>query len=376
VFPPASAAPPPGRRRSPARRWLGAAVTVVLLVAVFGFLFPKLADYGEAWDSLNDLDGAGWVALVVVAIWNLLALVPLVIVSLPGVRFGQAFLDMSAGTAVANSVPAGSAIGIGVNWAMFDSWGFTPTEYTLSSLVTGMWNNFVKLGLPVIALVLLALTGDLRAEFVPAAIVGVAVMAVTIVAFALLLRSDRLAAAIGERIGAVASAIGRRLHHDLGSRQAWGERAVQFRERTVGLIHDRWVALSITALVGHLSLWLVLLVAVRAVGISEAQVSWTEVLAAFAFVRLISAIPITPGGLGVVELGLTAALASGQTSQVANQAAAAVLLYRALTYLLPIPVGVACYVYWRVSRRRHPVGDRRNPEHRLPDGDDAAPAHR
>ena len=43
-------------------------------------------------------------------------------------------------------------------------------------------------------------------------------MAVTIVAFVLLLRSDRLAAAIGERIGAVASAIGRRLHHDLGSR--------------------------------------------------------------------------------------------------------------------------------------------------------------
>ena len=36
-----------------------------------------------------------------------------------------------------------------------------------------------------------------------------------------------------------------------------------------------------------------------------------EVVASFAFVRLISAIPITPGGLGVVELGLTAALASG-----------------------------------------------------------------
>src|SRR5207248_8036043 len=129
---------------------------------------------------------------------------------------------------------------------------------------------------------------------------------------------------------------------------------IRFRHRSVDLINRRWPALTVTALVGQLSLYVVLLVAVRAVGLSNDEVSWTEVLAAFAFVRLISAIPITPGGLGVVELGLTAALASGEPSSVANQAAAAVLLYRALTYLLPIPVGMGCYVYWRVSRRRHP----------------------
>ena len=127
---------------------------------------------------------------------------------------------------------------------------------------------------------------------------------------------------------------------------------------------------------GHLSLALVLLVSLRAVGVSESEVSWARVLAVFAFVRLISAVPITPGGLGVVELGLTAALASGEPSTVANQAAAAVLLYRALTFLLPIPVGVGCYGYWRISRRRHPEGDRRSRERRQPDGGDAAPAHR
>jgi len=349
---------------------------VVLLVAVFGFLFPKLADYGDVWDSLGELDTQGWVALVIVAAWNLVALVPLVVVSLPGLRVRDAFLNMSAGTAIANSVPAGSAIGVGVNWAMFDSWGFTPAEYTLATLVSGMWNNFVKLGLPVVALVLLALSGDLRGSFVPAAIVGVAVMAVTIVVFTLLLRSDRLAAAIGRPIGRVVSAIGRRLHHDLGTQEQWAERAVHFREQSVDLIRQRWIALSVTALIGHLSLFLVLLVAVRAVGISQSQVSWTEVLAAFAFVRLISAIPITPGGLGVVELGLTAALANGESSTVANQAAAAVLLYRALTYLLPIPIGVVCYLYWRVSRLRRPAADPRSPEHPQPDAGGSAPAHR
>jgi len=205
---------------------------------------------------------------------------------------------------------------------------------------------------------MLALTGDLRGSFVPAAIVGVGVMAVTIAGFALLLRSDQLAATIGMKVGAVVGWFARRIGRPLNPID-WGERAVHFRERSVQLIRQRWLALSVTAVVGHLSLWLVLLVAVRAVGITQSQVSWVEVLAAFAFVRLISAIPITPGGLGVVELGLTAALASGESSTVTAQAAAAVLLYRALTYLLPIPVGVGCYVFWRVNRSW-----RRTPEQR------------
>jgi uncharacterized protein (TIRG00374 family) len=74
-------------------------------------------------------------------------------------------------------------------------------------------------------------------------------------------------------------------------------------------------------------------------------VGWVEVLAVFAFVRLLSALPVTPGGVGVVELGLTAGLvaAGGNRAKVV----AAVLVFRALTYLLPIPVGVLTYVVWR-----------------------------
>lgn len=337
------------------RRWLGVGVTVVLVVAVFGFLLPKLADYRDVWEELGELDTTGWVALIVVGVWNLFALTPLVMVSMPGVRFSQAFVDTTAGTAVANAVPGGSAIGVAINWAMFDSWGFTPAEYTLGTLVSGVWNNFMKLGLPVVALALLAISGDLRPSFVPAAIIGVVMMVVVIVGFTLLLRSEALAMVIGTKVGNVVAPVARWFGRDLGG-PAWGAEAARFRERSIDLIRRRWVALTVTALVGHLSLWLVLLVAVRAVGISQSDVSWTEILAAFAFVRLISAIPITPGGLGVVELGLTAALASGQSSTVADQAAAAVLLYRALTYLLPIPIGAACYVFWRINRswRRTP----------------------
>ncbi len=84
-------------------------------------------------------------------------------------------------------------------------------------------------------------------------------------------------------------------------------------------------------------------------GVSEAQVGWAEALGAFAFVRFLSAVPLTPGGVGIVELGLSAALvyAGGPRAEVV----AAVLAFRALTYLVQIPFGAITYAYWQHGRR-------------------------
>jgi uncharacterized protein (TIRG00374 family) len=103
--------------------------------------------------------------------------------------------------------------------------------------------------------------------------------------------------------------------------------------------------LTLSSLVGHLSLYAVLLVTLRDVGVSNDEVSWVQVLAVFAFVRLLTAIPLTPGGLGIVELGLIGGLttAGGNHAQVV----AAVLVYRILTYVAPIAFGVLTYLYWR-----------------------------
>src|SRR5205823_14805736 len=65
----------------------------------------------------------------------------------------------------------------------------------------------------------------------------------------------------------------------------------------------------------------------------------------FAFARLLTAVPLTPGGLGIVELALISGLtaAGGAHAQVV----AAVLVYRVLTYVIPIPFGLCTYVFWR-----------------------------
>ena len=108
--------------------------------------------------------------------------------------------------------------------------------------------------------------------------------------------------------------------------------------------------LTIATLVSHISLYLVLLVALRHVGVSQEDLSWIAVLAAFAFVRLISALPLTPGGVGVVELGYAAVMTIGLDDITSAQVVAAILVFRAVTYLLPIPLGLISYVTWRGNR--------------------------
>jgi hypothetical protein len=91
----------------------------------------------------------------------------------------------------------------------------------------------------------------------------------------------------------------------------------------------------------------VLLACLRGTGVSQAQVSWQTSLAAYAFVRLLTVLPITPGGLGITELGLVGVLAAGVGPRATAQVTAAVLLWRAVTFLPPIPLGAAAFLVWR-----------------------------
>jgi uncharacterized protein (TIRG00374 family) len=136
----------------------------------------------------------------------------------------------------------------------------------------------------------------------------------------------------------------------------WGQAAVRFSRQTSDLLHDRWLGISVATIVSHVSLYLVLLISLRHVGISEQEVSWITVLAGFSFVRLISALPITPGGVGIVELGYAAYLGIGLDSAAKAQVVAAVLVFRFITYFLPIPFGAGAYVYWR-ARHGHPAAE-------------------
>jgi uncharacterized protein (TIRG00374 family) len=113
-------------------------------------------------------------------------------------------------------------------------------------------------------------------------------------------------------------------------------------------LRRRWLPLTLATCAGQLSVFVVLVVCLRALGVDESQVTLTEAFAGWTFVRLLGSVPITPGGVGIVELGLTGALVGfgGPNDAVV----AAVLLYRVLTVLPTLVLGVVAGFLWRRLR--------------------------
>ena len=330
------------KRSSPAKMTLRVAVSLLLIAVIFWYLLKdiSLADVGAAITAMTWGELAG---LAVVAAWNLCTYAFVWMTVTPGLTFGRAMVMTQATTAITNTVPAGSAIGIGMTYAMLHSWGFSRSRTTIAVLVSGVWNAFAKLAIPVLALALVALQGSASGARITAALIGIAGLIAAVVVFALMLRSERMAEKVGVTAGRVASRLLALIRRP--PVHGWEIATVKFRNQTVDLLEHGWFPITAATVVSHLSLYLVLLVCLWDVGVSNAEVNWAEVLAVFAFARLATAIPLTPGGAGVVEAvlitGLTAA--GGDKPEVV----AAVLVYRALTWGLPILVGIVCLLWWR-----------------------------
>jgi len=343
--------PPAARRRSRTRLVVQVVVSLVLVVAILYFTVKKI-DPAQVWAAITAMTWLELAILGLLAVWNLCTYAFVWMTVTPGLGFWHAMVMTQSTTAVANTVPAGSAIGIGMTYTMLGSWGYSRSRSTTAVLVSGVWNSFIKLGLPVLALALVLLQGGAGGGRVTAALLGIAGLVAAIVVFALMLRSEEQARRFGLLAGRVASRLLRLVRRP--PVQGWELATVKFRGRTLELVEHRWVSITVSSLVSHLSLYLVLLVALRDVGVSQDEVGWAEVLAAFAFARLATAIPLTPGGVGFVEAVLITTLSAAGGDR--DQVVAAVLVYRALTWALPILVGVGCYLWWRRrSMRPAPV---------------------
>ena len=180
---------------------------------------------------------------------------------------------------------------------------------------------------------------------IAAAAIGLALLTAMAAGLGLLMRSESFALRAGRALQ-LALVMACRVVRRQASFDVPGS-LLGFRDQAGALITARGWRITATTAASNLTLWLVLLACLRGVGLSQAQVPWQTSLAAFAFVRLLTVLPITPGGLGITELGLIATLAAGAGHRASAQVTAAVLLYRAVTYLPPIPLGAIACLAWR-----------------------------
>jgi uncharacterized membrane protein YbhN (UPF0104 family) len=271
-------------------------VSLAIVGLVFWKFLPQFTSLSAVWSSVTAMTWLELTTLGLLAVWNLATYWFVMVSTMPGLTMGQAAVVTESSTAVSNTVPAGGAIGIGMSYAMYLSWGFSRSRASVSLLISGVWNNFAKLAMPVLALAILALQGSPSGGRLVAGLVGVAGLAGAVVVFGMLLHSQAAAARIGLGAAWVANALRRPFRRP--PVRGWDRATTKFRSRTVTLLKARWHWITVTTLVSHVSLYLVLLLALRHVGISNAKLGWAEVLAIFAFARLLTAIPFTPGGLG------------------------------------------------------------------------------
>jgi putative heme transporter len=321
----------------------GRLVAVVLVVGVFAFVLPRVADYGDVLDAIKGLSTLGTASLVIAALVNLATFAPPWMAAFPGLSYLHATVLSQASTAASSVLPGGDAVGIALSFSMLRRWGFTVEQVTVGSAATTVWNAFANVVFAVAAVAFLAIGGESHPLLTTASVIGVAAVAVAIALFAVALHDDDNARLVGSFAERLWNRIARLVRRKPVAN--WDERLVGFRQEAVGLLRRRWPGLTLSTLAGHLTVFLVLLVALRAVGVPSTDVSFAEVFASWALIRIITTIPITPGGLGVVELGLTGALVSfgGERAPVV----AAVLLYRVLTYVPPIAIGGVCLMVWR-----------------------------
>jgi uncharacterized protein (TIRG00374 family) len=328
------------------RGFLGGAATAIVVAGVFLFVLPRIADYRDVWDVLEGLGWTDVLVLVAVTVLNLVTFAPPWMVALPGLGFRQAFMLSQASTALSMVSPAGAAVGMAGSYTLLRSWRFSASAVALAVALTGVWNQLANLVFPIAALALLTGVDQDHPALRTAAFVGLAVLVLGLAAFAFALSSARRARRIAGLVARLTTRVKRWFRRDPVT---WGgEGLARFRAGALGLLRRRWHVLTAATLVGHLTVFLLLLVCLRLVGISGSEITWIQAFAAWSLIRILGALPITPGGVGIVEVGLSGALVAFGASNA--DAVAATLLYRAFAVLPTLGLGMFAAATWRRHR--------------------------
>ena len=329
-----------------ARPWFQGLVGTLVVVAAFAWALPRFAGYDQVWSALQRLDRSVLPLLVLVGAANLVAPSLAQVAALPGLRLREAVAVDWVTTTVTNLVPGGSALAIGLTWSMYRSFRLTTEAIARSVVVTGVWDAFVKLGTPLLAALWLATQRPVGLVLVQAAILGAVLFAIAAGLLAVVLAGPTTAATLGRLVDRLPT-----------TGDGWPRRLDDLRAETVTLLAGRWRSLTLATVAGHANLYLLLVVCLRAVGVERSVLGLAPALAAFAFGRLVTAIPITPGGIGLMEVGLVGALrAVGEAPEASL--VAAVLLFRFLSFVLPLPLGLGGWLWWTGTRDPTAAGDR------------------
>jgi putative heme transporter len=316
-------------------------IGVVLGTAVVAVALPHLlgTDVASVVASLSRVSAVDVVVLSIVWLAGLVVHSFVLTGALPGLTRTRALMLNLTGSAVSNVLPFGGAAATAVNFKMARSWGVGVPAFAAFALIANVWWIVVKLALPLCGVAVLAATGTLHSASVwwaaAASVVGLAVIGGA-VATIVCGRADRAVRLGSQLLSSVAARLGR----------PWAAERVtatiaEVHEDARSVIASRWRQLT-AGTVGYAALQAVLLAGcLQAVGAGQ---NWHIVFAAYAVDRVLTLAVFMPGAAGIADLGTAAVLVA--LGGAAAPTAAGVLLYRAFTFGIEIPVGGGWLCGW------------------------------
>ena len=304
---------------------------------------PSLIDVLGSWQSLNQVSLLWFPLLALLQFLSLACIWILQRLTIPRSPWSAVVDSQLAGNALAKIAPGGGAMGAALQYKMLVERGVERGRAVAGITAVNLLTFAVVLGLPVLALPALLGTSVDR-DLLEAAIISVVVFLVLTGIATLLLAAD----APLHKVTGWIERIRNRLRRNSAPTEHLPERVKRERDRILAALGDDWPK-AVLATVGRWAFdYAILLASLAAVGAHPAP---GLVLLAFCVAQVLAQIPVTPGGLGFVETGLTALLALAGVG--AGDAVVATLLYRLFTYWLPLPLGLVGLAL----HRRHLNGD-------------------
>ena len=338
------------KQKHPVRKKIFAVLTyIVPLLFMYWFFFillPSEINVDELKSTLSNLGKTDFLVLLIAGIASILAVGWTAATVLPGIKIRKATQAsvVSQLTSVILPPPADMAIRFG----MYKTYGFPVDQSAVAVIMSGIARYFTVVAIPLLGIIAMIIAGQGSTSAVVWLIIGIAVFAFALWLMRQILISKKTAHKAGRIIQNIVNWFRKLLRKKPATDIEAG--AVDFGQNSKDVALNHFWPIAISNIVWGISCYVILLLATRFCGIDSSVMSSAYLLFITGIMLLLNSMPIPGSGAGVTETILLTNM-NFPTPQVQTAFTAALILYRAYTWLLPFPIGGVAYFTWRYQIR-------------------------
>jgi putative heme transporter len=358
-------------RRAPRWRLF---VNVAVLAAFATAMVVRRGDLRRAVDGVSDVTLQWILALASLTVLRLFTQGWYTAAVTPGIGLTRGIAVHEVTTGANNTIVGSGLVSAGLRISMLRSWRISDSAIGITIVTL----NVIAATLVWVVAAAAATTTLVATDGVVATAVsvGVIVAAVAVLGcsaglWTVLLTAPQLSAWLACRADRALTVIRRRLPRLLPALDLTSS-VERWRLEASQLVRTQRARLIGTALLNQAVVIATPLCVLRAFGITAGQVTLAEAFSAYGLVRLAAALSPLPGGIGVTEFGLATLLTrfGGDDTRVLT----AVLVYRVLTFVVPIATGALAFMWWRRTTGLTARAIDRQSDEKRPENDRAADA--